>query len=92
MGLSRCLAPQICLKFGEKRGENMAHLQKFHELKRVLLLQKDRLQLCNLDTEYIDRAIKIAGELEDWSMDIVDIPLVDIFNPTTQAQHNPLDD
>lgn len=60
--------------------EDDTHLQKFNELKRVLLLQKDRLQLCNLDTEYIDRAIKIAGELEDWSMDIVDIPLVDILN------------
>ena len=60
--------------------EDDTYLQKFNELKRVLLLQKDRLQLCNLDTEYIDRAIKIAGELEDWSMDIVDIPLVDILN------------
>lgn len=60
--------------------EDDTHLKKFNELKRVLLLQKDRLQLCNLDTEYIDRAIKIAGELEDWSMDIVDIPLVDILN------------
>ena len=60
--------------------EDDTHLQKFNELKRVLLLQKDRLQLCNLDTEYIDRAIKIVGELENWSMDIVDIPLVDILN------------
>lgn len=49
--------------------------EQFESLLRVLNLQKDRLVLCNLDTEYVDRAIEIAADLENRCVDIVEVPV-----------------
>ncbi len=49
--------------------------EQFESLIRVLNLQKDRLLLCNLDTEYIDSALEIAIDLENRCGDIVEVPV-----------------
>ena len=63
--------------------------EKFESLLRVLNLQKDRLHLCNLDTEYIDRAIEIAADLENRCGDIVEVPGFE--NLEDFVKHNPTD-
>ncbi len=63
--------------------------EQFESLIRVLNLQKDRLLLCNLDTEYIDSALEIAVDLENRCGDIVEVPVFEnlegLLN-TTQTQ------
>lgn len=63
--------------------------EQFESLLRVLNLQKDRLHLCNLDTEYIDRAIEIAADLENRCGDIVEVPVFE--NLEDFVKHNPTD-
>lgn len=60
--------------------------EQFESLTRVLNLQKDRLVLCNLDTEYIDRAIEIAVDLENRCGDIVEVPVFE--NLEDFVKHN----
>lgn len=48
--------------------------EQFESLIRVLNLQKDRLMLCNLDTEYVDRALNLTKDLESKLGDFVEIP------------------
>lgn len=48
--------------------------EQFTSLIRVLNLQKDRLVLCNLDTEYIDRALELTKNLETKFGDCVEVP------------------
>lgn len=48
--------------------------EQFESLIRVINLQKDRLVLCNLDTEYMDRALGLAKDLESKFGDFVEIP------------------
>ncbi len=63
--------------------------EQFESLIRVLNLQKDRLLLCNLYTEYIDSALEIAVDLENRCGDIVEVPVFEnlegLLN-TTQTQ------
>lgn len=51
--------------------------EQFESLIRVLNLQKDRLVLCNLDTEYVDRALELAQDLESKFGDFVEVPFYD---------------